>query len=61
MNDPLPLPTLEQLLDSPCTSEWMKRALPWALERDCLDALKDVELLHEILVDKWHQEIIKIN
>lgn len=42
-------PSTENVLASPCTSYWLKNALRSALERDCVDAAADAELLARLL------------
>jgi hypothetical protein len=37
------------ILHSPATSYWLKDALAKALNRDCVDACHDAELLAEVL------------
>lgn len=39
------LPTIEELLNAPHVSFWLKNALREALKRDPVDAVKDAELL----------------
>ena len=46
---PKALPTVRELLDSPCTSDWLKASLRSALYRDCVDASHDAELLAMVL------------
>jgi hypothetical protein len=52
-NQPKPpaqaLPTLQQVLDSPSTSNWLKNALRSAIQRDCVDAANDAEVLAALL------------
>lgn len=43
------LPTVEQILSDPATSQWLKQALSSALERDLVDAANDAELLAKML------------
>lgn len=38
-------PTAEELLESMCTSNWLKESLKSALQRDPVDAARDAELL----------------
>ncbi|WP_244221184.1 hypothetical protein [Paraburkholderia aromaticivorans] len=40
---------IQQLLDSPSTSYWLKSALRTLLERDALDASSDAEMLAEVM------------
>jgi len=40
---------IQELLDSPCTSYWLKDALRSALNRDCVDAAADAEVLAAVL------------
>ena len=43
------LPSTQEILTSPCTSYWLKAAIKANLNRDCLDALRDAEVLTEVL------------
>ena len=40
---------IEEALESPAVSFWLKDALGGALERDCVDAWKDAEYLAHLL------------
>ena len=42
-------PTIQELLNSPSVSFWLKDALRSALRRDCVDASHDAELLAMVL------------
>jgi hypothetical protein len=44
---------IRDVIASPVTSFWLKHALADALERDCLDALRDAELLAYLLKDRF--------
>jgi hypothetical protein len=44
--------TPEEILADPCTSYWLKNALASALERDCVDASHDAELLAHVLSER---------
>jgi hypothetical protein len=46
---PMALPTIEQVLASPCTHNWLKDALRSALDKDPVDASYDAELLAKLL------------
>ncbi len=46
------LPTVEELLASPGVSYWLKDALKSALNRDCVDASHDAELLAAVLGER---------
>ena len=46
------LPTVEELLASPCVSYWLKDALKTALNRDRVDASHDAELLAAVLGER---------
>jgi hypothetical protein len=50
----LPTPETEavELLDDPSASDWLKRALRSALERDPVDALNDALLLAGLLEER---------
>ncbi len=39
------LPTIEQVLASPCAHNWLKDALRSALNKDAVDVANDAELL----------------
>ena len=43
------LPTIDEALGSCCISYWLKDALRSALQRDCVDAARDAELLSKLL------------
>ena len=43
------LPTIEQVLASPATHNWLKSALASALDKDPVDASYDAELLAKLL------------
>lgn len=51
------LPTIQQVIASPCTSYWLKDALKSALDRDCVDAARDAELLAAILSRRAAKEV----
>jgi hypothetical protein len=40
---------IRHVIASPDTSFWLKKALAEAMQRDCLDALHDAELLARLL------------
>ena len=40
---------IQRVVDSPCTSFWLKEAFEVLLQRDCLDAARDAELLASLL------------
>ena len=40
---------IQRLIDSPCTSFWLKDAFAALLQRDCLDAARDAEWLAHLL------------
>lgn len=42
-------PTAIEVMESPCTSHWLKMALQQALARDPVDAVNDTEILLGIL------------
>lgn len=44
-----PVPTTHEILTDPSTSTWLKQALRSALNRDCVDATNDAELLLQVL------------
>lgn len=39
---------VESILADPCTSYWLKDAIKAILDRDCMDAISDVEVLLEV-------------
>ena len=45
-------PTPDEILASPSTSHWLKDALKSALNRDCVDAASDAELLAFVLSER---------
>lgn len=50
------LPTVEEVLNDPSTSHWLKQALSQAVQRDPVDSLRDAELLQNLL----EQRVISI-
>ncbi len=40
---------IQRVVDSPCTSFWLKEAFEVLLQRDCLDAARDAEVLAHLL------------
>jgi hypothetical protein len=54
-------PTITDILVDPCASYWIKDAISELVQRDTLDALKDVEILQAIFSERWHKEINSIN
>lgn len=46
---------IQQLLDSPSTSYWLKNALRALLERDALDATRDAEALAELMEERLNE------
>lgn len=48
-SQPDDLPTVEEVLSGFSSSHWLKQALQSALNRDCVDAAHDAELLSKIL------------
>ncbi|POA78598.1 hypothetical protein [Pseudomonas sp. DP16D-R1] len=40
---------IREVLNSPVASNWLKEALGKALERDCVDAANDAEVLMDLL------------
>lgn len=46
-------PSIQQVLDSPSASFWLKNALQSALNRDCVDAARDAELLSTLLSERF--------
>jgi hypothetical protein len=48
-------PTVARLLADPTCSTWLKTALRSALDRDCVDAANDAELLAFVLRERCDQ------
>lgn len=46
---------IQQVIDSPSTSFWLKAALRALLDRDALDAARDAELLAELMVARLNE------
>lgn len=40
---------MDYIMGSPCASYWLKESIKQALNRDCVDAWKDADLLTRIL------------
>lgn len=40
---------IQQVLNNPATSQWLRSSLERGLERDCVDAANDAELLQDLL------------
>ena len=51
------LPTIEQVLESPSTHNWLKDALRSALTKDIVDATHDAELLAALLRDRCNKAL----
>ena len=49
------LPKVEEILDDPAASVWLKVALAKALERDPVDALNDALVLAQALDDRLRE------
>jgi hypothetical protein len=45
-------PKIAEILNDPTTSYWLSDALRSALNRDCLDAARDAELLAQVLKER---------
>lgn len=41
--------TIRETLDNPCTSYWLQDAIRSAMQRDCVDASHDAEVLAQLL------------
>jgi len=48
-------PTVEGVLSDPTSTYWLKNAVTNLLEKDIVNSLKDVEVLHAILVDRFNR------
>lgn len=46
---------IQQVIDSPSTSYWLKNALRALLERDALDATRDAEALSELMEERLNE------
>lgn len=53
-------PRVHELLSAPDVSDWFKNALTSALQRDPVDAVKDAELLSEVLRG-WLADVFEAN
>ena len=51
-----PLPKVQDILDDPAASDWLKSALINALARDPVDALNDALVLAQVLDDRLREE-----
>ena len=51
-----PLPKVQNILDDPAASDWLKSALINALARDPVDALNDALVLAQVLDDRLREE-----
>ncbi len=51
---------IREVLNSPVASSWLKEALGRALERDCVDAANDAEVLLDLL-NKRCEEAFKVS
>ncbi len=47
------LPTIDEILDDPAASFWLRAALCSALSRDPVDAANDAEVLAGLLEQRW--------
>jgi len=45
-------PTIDEILDDPCRSNWLAASLRTALKRDIVDAANDAQVLSEVLADR---------
>jgi hypothetical protein len=45
----LAIERIQELLHDPTTSDWLRHALRWALNRDPVDAAGDADILNTIL------------
>lgn len=52
---------IKEILASPSASYWLKNALREALERDCIDAVNDCEVLFEILQMRATETVAKLH
>ena len=49
------MPDIQQILEDPAVSDWLKSALADAVERDPVDALNDALLLAQTLDDRLRE------
>jgi hypothetical protein len=47
--DTTKLPTVDEVLRDPSTSFWLRNALTYAIQRDCVDAANDAAFLNKLL------------
>ena len=52
--------TIDQVMDSPDTSYWLKDALRQALNRDCVNAYYDAKLLTEMLKEHMDKALGRV-
>ena len=52
-------PTVEDVIDSPFFTGWLKEAVEVSILRDPLKAMREVEVLHAIL-KKRHEDLLKL-
>lgn len=50
-------PTIQEVLNDPSASYWLKNALTRALKRDCIDAAADADLLSALLTEHAHKAL----
>jgi hypothetical protein len=49
------VPSVSEVLADPCVSYWLKNTLRTAMERDCVDALYDVQLLEKVFTANFNK------
>lgn len=50
--------TIAKILADPSASYWLKNALKTSLERDCVDAARDAQILSEILGERCTELLV---
>lgn len=51
---------IQAILNDPSTSDWLKSCLEKALLRDCVDAVNDAELLHDLLAARCDDALLAL-
>ena len=50
------IPTIEEVINDPTASNWLRESLAKAVERDIVDAVNDAELLSKLLSKRSAEE-----